>query len=363
MNETQVSAVEVALVALPMARPVHIGRTTYREREYAVLRVHLAGGGYGDAFGYTRGLPVDAMLERLAPLILGSDATRPAAVVADLVASNRNAAAGLVRGIGLVDIALRDAHARLAGMPLWRMLGGARDRVPVVAVAGYADDPVTELSRLADAGFRQLKLHRADVGVVDRSVRELGNRATLGVDAGMAWVSLPEALEGCRPLDDLGLAFIEDPVPPDRWRLLSELAEHLRTPLAAGEDASGFGNLVDLLEGAAILRVDATASGGFGTVLDAAVVAASRDRKVMTHAFPDLHAHLAGSPPIEAVEMIPDDSGVNPMGRLLARRQQLDAGELRLSDEPGHGAPLDWDTVSAHAKRLTQFGEESSHAA
>jgi L-alanine-DL-glutamate epimerase-like enolase superfamily enzyme len=71
----------------------------------------------------------------------------------------------------------------------------------------------------------------------------------------------------------------------------------------------------------------------------------------MTHAFPDLHAHLAGAAPVGMVEMIPDDAGVNPVGRLLARRQRIDAGLLTLSEDPGHGAPLDWDAVTAHARQ------------
>jgi L-alanine-DL-glutamate epimerase-like enolase superfamily enzyme len=111
-----------------------------------------------------------------------------------------------------------------------------------------------------------------------------------------------------------------------------------------------------------VLRVDATASGGFAAALDAAVVAAARGRRVMTHAFPDLHAHLAGATPIDTVEMIPDESGVNPIGQLLQRRQRIEAGELVLSDEPGHGAPLDWNLVARHAKRLITIGEERSDA-
>jgi L-alanine-DL-glutamate epimerase-like enolase superfamily enzyme len=71
----------------------------------------------------------------------------------------------------------------------------------------------------------------------------------------------------------------------------------------------------------------------------------------MTHAFPDLQAHLAGSAAVEMVEMIPDAAGANPVGQLLARRQRIEDGQLVLSDGPGHGAPLDWDAVLAHGRR------------
>jgi L-alanine-DL-glutamate epimerase-like enolase superfamily enzyme len=362
-SEACIVGVDIALVALPIARPVVIGTVTWREREYAAIRVRLADGGRGDAFGYTRGLPLDVMLERLAPAVVSQDVMGPQALIDDLVAANRNAAAAMTRAFGLIDICMRDAYARHSGLPLWRLLGGARDRVPIVVVAGYGPDPVDEVRRLADSGFRHIKLHHADPPTVKEAIRALDGHATLGADAAMGWGSVAEAVAGCAPLDDLGLAFIEDPFPPAKWRMLAELADRLRTPLAAGEDAVGYDGLVDLLEGASVLRVDGTASGGFGAVLAAAETAAARGRHVMTHAFPDLHGHLAGSVAVEQVELIPDESGVNPIGQLLARRQRIEHGELVLSEEPGHGAPLDWEAVTRHARRMTTIGEESSNAA
>ena len=101
----------------------------------------------------------------------------------------------------------------------------------------------------------------------------------------------------------------------------------------------------------AVVRLDATASGGFDAVLGVAAIAAQRGRRVMTHAFPDLHAQLAGSAAVEMVEMIPDATGANPVGQLLARRQRIEDGYLLLPEIPGHGAPLDWDAVVAHGRR------------
>jgi len=99
-----------------------------------------------------------------------------------------------------------------------------------------------------------------------------------------------------------------------------------------------------------VLRIDATVSGGFAPVLEVASAAVLAGRTVMTHAFPDLHGQLAGHPAVSNVEMIPDSAGVNPVGRLLARRAPIDGGELVLGEEPGHGAPLDWSAVVAHAR-------------
>jgi L-alanine-DL-glutamate epimerase-like enolase superfamily enzyme len=169
----------------------------------------------------------------------------------------------------------------------------------------------------------------------------------------MRYRDVAEAFAGCSPLDALGLAFLEDAFPAEAWRHTRELASRLRTPLAAGEDAPGAHALLDLVDAVLVLRVDATASGGLGDALRVATVAAARGRAVMTHAFPDLHAHLAGDPAVGMVEMIPDATGVNPIGELLARRQRVVDGDLVLSEEPGHGAPLDWDRVTRSATAMS----------
>lgn len=239
-SHATVERVEVVLCAVPLARPIRLGATVYREREYAVLRVTASDGCSGDALGYTRGLPLAEQLERLAPALLGRDGGRPVHVLAELRAANANVGGALVRALSLVDIALRDAVARRAGLPLWRLLGGARARVPLLAVGGYfldqrpLGDVVDELRALADEGFRTLKVHATDVDVVARLRAALPDSVALAIDAHMGFRSLPEALAVCRRLDELGLAFIEDPFPPERWRLTAELASAIRTPLAAG---------------------------------------------------------------------------------------------------------------------------------
>jgi L-alanine-DL-glutamate epimerase-like enolase superfamily enzyme len=360
----RIVAVDVVRCALPIARAVHIGATVYREREYVALRLTTADGTEGHAIGYTRGLPLDATVLTVADLALGCRVSRRAAVVARILAERHNGAATLWRAVSLIEIALWDAQARLAGLPLWRLLGGARERVPVMAVAGYhatergVDDVVDEVRRLVDEGFGHVKLHAADPSIV-AAVRAAAPGIRLGVDVGMAWRSLAEAVSASRPLDELGLAFIEDPFPPERWRLTAELAGRLRTPLAAGEDAAGRALLLDLASVVAVLRVDATVSGGFAVALEAAAVADARGATVMTHAFPDLHAHLAGAAAVGMIEMIPDAAGVNPVGLLLGRRQDVAGGELVLSKEPGHGAPLDWEAVARAARASTRLEHES----
>jgi len=351
--------IDIARCSLPLSRPVHVGRTIYRDREYVALRLVTTAGIEGHAIGYTRGLPLDAMVRLLVDAILARRASARSAIVESMRDMHVNAAGSLGRAFSLVDIALADVEARAAGLPLWKLLGAARSSVPVMAVAGYhsstrgTDEVVAEVRALVDRGILHIKLHSSDLGVVTAVLSSLDSRVSVGVDMGMAWRSLSEARAGIGQFDDLGLAFIEDPFPPERWHLTAELASQARTPIAAGEDASSPELLSDIASAVAVLRVDATVSGGFAAVLEVAQKASSRGVAVMTHAFPDQHAHLAGHASIGLLEMIPDETGLNPVGQLLARRQTLEGGRLTLSEEPGHGAPLDWATVERRASEMT----------
>jgi L-alanine-DL-glutamate epimerase-like enolase superfamily enzyme len=334
-----------------------LGATVYREREYAALRIRTRRGLAGTALGHMRGVPVPAMLERLAHGLVGRDPLCRAALIYELQTRNANGRASLVRALSLVDIALFDLLAQAAELPLWRLLGGMRSRVPLLAVAGYGASPLEEQVRaLADAGFRYIKAHCTDPQLVARCARP---DISLGVDLHMSCRTLPDALALCRRLDELDLAFLEDPFTPERHRLYAQLAPLVRTPLAAGEDAVGLEALRDLADAVAILRVDGTASGGFGVALDACVLAAAAGCELHTHAFPELHAHLAGGrAELGLVELIPHDSGGNPAGELALRRGCVEGGELVLGEEPGHGFPLDWDAVARRATALTTIDKE-----
>lgn len=365
-EEATIVGVDMAVCAIPMPHAVRLGDVVHTEREYAALRLRTRSGVAGVALGLTRGVPVVEGLERLAAGLLGRDALRRNEILGRLRTANVNARGSLVRAFALIDIALWDILARSAGLPLWRLLGGSRKRVPLMAVGGYFSDIRSqteiedEIRSMASSGFRAIKVPIEgrdpvrDAAYVAHLQRAAGPQVSFGVDAHMAWQSLAQAIETCRRLDDLGLTFIEDPFPPDRWRLTRDLQARLRTPIAAGEDALHLDELRNLIDAATILRVDATASGGIGVILDAIALATASGRGLMTHIFPELHGQIAGGvAAIDFVEMLPYESGANPVGELLVRRQQVMDGELILDDEPGHGLLLDWDAVARRARRTS----------
>jgi L-alanine-DL-glutamate epimerase-like enolase superfamily enzyme len=213
------------------------------------------------------------------------------------------------------------------------------------------EDVETELRGLADRGFRHLKVHAHEPDLVARLRAAVPEGVEFSIDVGMRWRELDDAVLACRALDRLGLAFIEDPFPPELPQLTRALAGALETPIAAGEDAAGRDALIELGSAADILRVDATASGGIAAVAVAADAAATEGKPVITHAFVELHGQIAGGlRSISLAETIPYESGANPVDRLLAETQRVVDGALVLSEQPGHGMVFDWDAVARFAR-------------
>jgi L-alanine-DL-glutamate epimerase-like enolase superfamily enzyme len=357
MKITRLRAVECKL-SLP--RPIRLGPVEIHTRDFVALRLETADGAIGDALGYPRGTALLEAVRRLAPHVLGHDAHLRRGIVSGMLDAYVNGRPTFVKAASLFDIALWDLASRAASLPLTRMLGGARDHVPVMVVAGYypdmrtPDDICDEVRRRVDEGYSRIKIMirgdapDADTRLVEMAWAIAGDR--LSVDAHWAWRSIAEAHRTCRRIDHLGLRFIEDPFGPHKAGLCGRLQEHLQTPLAVGEDLPSPQTISEALDHVTILRLDATTCGGVAPALAAAEAADTAGVAVLPHVFLPIHAQLAGSlTQIEAVELIPDDTGACPMFDLLEDRPNIDGGILTIDQHPGAGFRLDWDAVVRHA--------------
>lgn len=352
---------------LPLPRPIRLGPVEIKTRDFVALRIETENGLTGDALGYPRGTSLLASSELLAPLVLGRDVRLRRGITENLLASFVNGRPSFVKAASLFDIALWDLAAREVEQPLMELLGGARERVPVMAVAGYypdlrsVDSICDEVRRRVDEGYSRIKIMIrgddaiADVALVEAALKIAGPR--LSVDAHWAWRSLPEAQRTCRQLDHLGLRFIEDPFGPNRSHLVRRLQDKLITPLAIGEDLPDQQTIAKAIADVPILRLDATTCGGVSIAMAAAEMADTAGVSVLPHVFLPIHAQLAGAlSQIEAVEIIPTDTEACPMYDLLEGAPDIDDGILTIDRTPGAGFRLDWSAVARTAARTWTLG-------
>jgi O-succinylbenzoate synthase len=169
----------------------------------------------------------------LLPLVLGKDVASPPAFdeSARRVRGNRMAKA-------TVECALRDLHARAAGVPLGKALGGAREVIEVgvsLGISPSARETVENVRKHVAQGYRRIKLKIEPGWDAEplAAVREAFPDIVLTVDANAAY-TLADA-DGLRSLDAFGLDYVEQPLHHEDLVAHAELAKTLKTPICLDE--------------------------------------------------------------------------------------------------------------------------------
>ena len=144
-----------------------------------------------------------------------------------------------------IETACWDILGKVAGLPLYRLWGGpVRDRVPIkFSLSGIEPERVTRVAEWALAqGFRAMKVKVGGDPDTDvrryRAVRAVvGPDVRLGADANGGW-TVRQAVDTVRRLEEDGLWFIEQPVPPGDPTRLAEVRAATHTPLLADESVA-----------------------------------------------------------------------------------------------------------------------------
>lgn len=366
----RIAKIKIAECCIPLPRILRLGPIEIHTRDYIVMSIETEDGICGEAIGYPRGTPLFETLSNMAHKLINKDGDMRRQVTFGLEQANAPGRANLTRALSLIDIALWDTACKRANQPLFQYLGGLRTSAEVRVVAGYfvdqrsIDDVVEEVKGLQSAGCKHVKIMlKGDDAAFDYSYASAVARAVPGAvaaDAHWTWNTLTEARRACLQLDQLGLSFIEDPFAASDIRLTRELRQDLVTPIAAGEDTFGPRTIADLASGIDILRVDATTVGGVTGAIEAINIAGGAGRTVFPHVFWPLHVHLACSfPHVESVELIPEETGADPLDRMLRNVPTMKDGRMSPSMEPGAGIVIDWDAVEKLARRHSVITAES----
>lgn len=365
-GDLRIVGVDAAGCTFPLRDPLRFGPASYAVRDYVLLRIRTDAGVAGHALTLARGTPLLEALRPVAERVVGADPLTALTLVRGLRRANAPGHPSLVRAHSLMDLGLWDLVSKAAGAPLHRLLGEPRrDRFPVLATGGYLIDVrgedaiVEELVQFRDQGHRHLKLmlgardgdwlHR----FLARCREAVGDETLLGLDFHFSLPSVEEAVRVCKPLDELGLAFLEDPFPPLHWRALRALAERIETPLAAGEDVPDPACYRDVLEGASVLRVDATSCGGLEDALEGVRLATAAGKPALPHGSPWLTTQLAAvHDAIEWVEVVPPtyDNGDRVGELFTGSALTFDGPTALLGDAPGLDVQVDWARVEQRAQ-------------
>lgn len=358
----KIAQVTVSVLRVPVERPYAAGGRTVDANWHVLARVMTADGVEG--IGYVVYPRPDLMTtigtaaRELGAHLVGMSVLAPEAAWETLARRGDWVGPGGLLHLALapLDIAVWDARGKTLGQPLWRLLGGHRDRLPTYASDGlWYSLPPAELAasarRHAEAGFTGVKLRlgreatpRAEADRV-RAVREaVGPDMRIMVDINETW-SPAQARAGGRALQEAGIAWLEDPLHHQDVTGVAALRAELSVPVAAGEHVYHLDGFRTLLEARAVdvLILDLARVGGITPWRTVAALAQAHRVPVCGHVVPEIHAHLVAAVPNGfMVEYVPRSE------RILAAMPRIERSELVVPTAPGLGLSLDEAAVKRY---------------
>lgn len=256
----------------------------------------------GVSFGMISGGPrvVQTILEQeVKPVILGMDPAFPRRIRAELwKALEYNGVGGVVQfAIAAADIAVWDILGKSAGMPVYKMLGAFRDRMPVYSMCGWYYDDDSDLShykrsimQAMEQGYHAVKI-KVGIGPIDEDVRRIklafdvvGKDRRIMVDANQVF-NRNEALRRGRVYQEMGCFWYEEPLPPQEMEGYAELAHALDIRIATGENLATKYAFADLIarRGADVVQPDSRRAGGVTEWMEIAAIADGYGLELASH--------------------------------------------------------------------------------
>ena len=336
----------------------------FTKQETPIVRITTDDGVVGTGYAYTVGTGGSAVVamirDDLAPSLIGRDPALVEQIWKDLFFHVHANAVGATVSLSLaaIDLALWDVRCQKAGEPLWRIAGGAQERLPLYSTeGGWLNFTIEELVdgalQAKEQGFLGCKPKVGKPGAAEdvarlQAVREaVGPDFSVMVDANQAF-TVSEAIRRARLFEPLDLAWFEEPMPAEDLRGHMRLSSSTSLPVAVGESIYHAAHFREYLanDACAIVQVDVARIGGITPWLKVAHMAESFNMSVCPHYLMEIHVSLcAAVPNAQWVEYIPQ------LTDLTTTAMRIEDGYAYPPEAPGLG--IAWD-MSVIRKRLVE---------
>lgn len=347
----KITAASVADYEWKRERAITNGLHTYETSDMSVVKIETDAGITGYGVGRPRPGEKEFRQQFLNTLI-GKDPTLSEAIWSSLWSPKMSGRRGYeTRALSSIDIALWDIKAKLAGLPLYRMLGGFRTNIPIYIAGGYYEkgketkNLQEEMASYVELGAKAVKMKVGAVPIAEdiariKAVREaIGPDIGLLLDANCAYRAY-DAIRFAKRAEEYDPFWFEEAVQPDDYDGFAKIAAATTIPLATGENEytkHGFRDLIET-KAIAILNPDARYMGGVTEFMKVAAMAQAHGLDICPHGDQQAHLHLlAAIPNARLLEFYPPQ--VNAMASdiyLYAPKVNSD-GTVTVPEVPGAG--------------------------
>ncbi|MCA1830241.1 MAG: mandelate racemase/muconate lactonizing enzyme family protein [Actinobacteria bacterium] len=311
--------------------------------------------------------------------LIGRDPTKPSEFRPIIEAA--------VRVLGLrvwfIEAAILDIAAKAAGLPLYRYLGGARERIPAYASFGEmrpAKQRVEDALAAADKGFKAIKLRPRHDDMLDdidevRIVRDgVGDRLQIACDANQGWRvdtfkpdaprwDFKRALATAKAYEEFDVMWLEEPLDQFDFEGYRALRAQTTTKIAAGELAGDIWPVRELIERRAvdIIQPDAMFTGGITGAVQIARMAQVAGLEFAPHTWSGngiglvANLHVIGATHGAWLEYPYDPPSfvVDVRDQMLTEPIEVDKdGYVTLPQKPGLGIDLNIAEIEKHGTAI-----------
>ena len=359
-------------VACPLPERVGNARGFFENRASLLVRITTADGvsGWGETWAYPSAAAALIRTD-LGPLLLGKSALSPRPLHELMLAKLGFDRRGIFHhAISALDVAVWDASARCAGVPLHTALGGAlRERVFAYVSGPFmkpgADpyrDFLQDVGGYLQSGFRAIKVRIGttpgnDGKLIQRLRDRIGPDTYLMADVNQG-LSVSATLELAPHLAANNVRWLEEPILYDDLPGYRRLSERLPLALAGGESLFGLAAFRDFVAARVfdVVQPDLALCGGISEALKIAALAEAFDIPVVPHVWGTVvnfnaSLHFAAILPEKRGQGMPlplfeYDASYNPFRTLCGECKLDQDGNVAVPDGPGLGFELSPDMLA-----------------
>lgn len=305
-KQIRITGLETDLLKRPPGTAYYDAIHTFGgENGSVVLRIRTDAGITGwahSSFGMIPGGPkvVQTILEQeVKPVLMGKDPAFPRRIRADLWQALEYQGVGGVAqfAIAAADIAIWDILGKGAGLPVYKMLGAFRERMPVYSMCGWYYDNDDDLAKFKrqiatamEQGYHAVKMKvgryslEDDIRRIRLALDTVGKGKRVMVDANQVF-NRNEALRRGRVYQEMGCFWYEEPLPPQDMEGFTLLAQSLDMRIATGENLNTKYAFADLIsrKGADVVQPDNRRAGGVTEWMEIAALADAAGLEVASH--------------------------------------------------------------------------------
>ncbi|GIU92855.1 MAG: mandelate racemase [Acidimicrobiia bacterium] len=356
----KIERLEVIPIKVPLGTTFQGSKYAMSSRATLITRIYTDSGVVGESYNgdedHTQLQIARIILDELGPLIKGLD---PLLVercwetmlppTFDILRDRRL----VMMGIAAIDSALWDLCGKVAGLPLYRLWGGFRDELPVIAIGGYYGRSDAELAKEAE-DYRRLGIGGCKFKVGGATPEEdarrfavmrkaAGDDFVMMADANQGY-TVEEAIEFVRRVEGLGLRWFEEPV---RWyndgRGMRDVRLKSGIPVAAGQSEMSRKGIAELILNGSIdiCNFDASWGGGPTEWRRVAGLAATMGVQMAHHEEAQIAAHLLASVSHGTYVEVFHPERDPVFWNLIANRPTIANGIYEVPQGPGFGLELD----------------------